>query len=111
MSHSGKTRGAHVLAGVWTANGLFHPAQPISKGNKGSDLEVLVPFNSPLRVSVSSGFFNLKDDKGANIDQKGTSVPVQFAQPANPGGANAPTQPVTSTSSMTFVVADVRKKP
>ena len=74
----GPTPGAHVLIGVWSANGLFQPMRVRSKGPVNWDHDLVVPAGTPLQVTVSSKTFDLTDDQGARVDRvAGARVPIQ----------------------------------
>lgn len=77
LAHEGKTRGAHLLVGVWSNNGLFVPI-PVSNSDAGGrDHQVYVPNDADLQLSVFSAFFKVGDGIGAALAQTADSRPVQ----------------------------------
>ena len=75
----GKTPGAHVLIGVWTGT-LFHPMRLRDKKGGAWSHDIVVPFDMPLNLTVTSTAFALTDAKGNNLNPAtGASVPIQIA--------------------------------
>jgi hypothetical protein len=65
MDTSEKTRaGAHILVGVATASGGFQPADLKSSDKNGRTSEVLIPFDTPVKVVIHSSLFLLTDAGG-----------------------------------------------
>ena len=80
-------RGEGVVAGVFTDNGLFAPARPVGSDKGGFDLDILVPFDTPLHVSVSSKGLALADGLGKAADAlRGIVTPLTIPS----GGSVAP---------------------
>lgn len=75
--HDGKTPGADVLIGVGNDGSAFLPARVVSRGPNGKDLQVVIPFNSPVRLVVQSSFFQLADESGVPLPKaRSTSIPL-----------------------------------
>jgi hypothetical protein len=75
----GKTPGAHVLIGVWSG-GTFHPMRLRSKGAGTWSHDLVVPFNTPLMLTITSTAFALADANGNSVNAAtGASLPIQVA--------------------------------
>jgi hypothetical protein len=85
-AHEGKTAGAHLLIGV---NGGYHSETAVidSTDSAGRNVSILVPFDTPLSVSVQSRFFKLQDATG-NAINKGAAFPVTAASAAPTANLN-----------------------
>jgi hypothetical protein len=80
----GKKNGAHVLVGVWTG-GLFHPMRLRSKGAGAWSHDLVVPFNTPLTLTITSAAFALADANGNSVNAAtGASLPIQAAVGSTP---------------------------
>jgi hypothetical protein len=73
--------GAHLQVGVWTTNGLFYPAQVVSKQDQGREYAIAVPVATDLKLSVYSRAFELADDKGSALASAGASVAIRASTP------------------------------
>ncbi|MBI2685205.1 MAG: carboxypeptidase regulatory-like domain-containing protein [Acidobacteria bacterium] len=60
-AHEGITKGAHVLVGVWTADGLFQRATSSARGKAFREYSLLIPRGTPLRLNVYSKYFQIQD--------------------------------------------------
>lgn len=69
--HEGKTKGAHLLLGTRMGNSALRPAILRRVDSKGRDYTVLVPYDSPVEVVASSGFYELADDNGKAFGKGG----------------------------------------
>ena len=77
--------GVAVLAGVWSANGLFAPLRLTSRRGGNWDHDLVTPAGASLRVTVTSPGFELADEKGARVDpEKGAAMMVQTGTAAGP---------------------------
>jgi hypothetical protein len=76
-AHEGKTAGAHLLVGVFTADGVFHAAPKVTGGAAARVYSLVVPADTPLELSVYSKFFQLSDEKGTAVASAGGTVPFQ----------------------------------
>jgi hypothetical protein len=75
--HEGKTAGAHLLMGVPSDSFVFHPATMVSTDANGRNLQVVIPFDAPIKLVVSSAFFRLADAAGQPLARPGsTAIPV-----------------------------------
>lgn len=73
-ANEGKTKGAHLLVGVWSGN-LFIPT-PVSTSNASGRMHsLIVPKLARLRATAFSKFYKIGDAKGAAF-QRSSSVPV-----------------------------------
>ena len=78
------TPGAHVLLGVKTDSGGFHPANPVSSSALGQKYSVLVPTGSTVNVIFYSATFKLQDQLGKPVPQAGTTISVTTAAGQSP---------------------------
>jgi hypothetical protein len=82
---NGQKPGAHVLVGVWSASGLFHPFRLRSKNSGMWSLDLVVPFATPLNITVSSADFALTDNQGKKVNANtGAGVSIQVESGTNP---------------------------
>ena len=77
QANEGKTPGAHLLVGVWTANGLFYPAAMATRGSSGREYRLVVPYSTPLKLSVYSKVFRISDEKKIPVADFGAGTPFQ----------------------------------
>lgn len=78
--NEGRTPGAHLLLGVPNDAKVFRASPVISRDSSGRNHEVVVPFNSTVKLVVSSAFFRLADEAG--IPLPGTTVQIPVLAPA-----------------------------
>ena len=91
--HEGKTVGAHLLLGVGGAASLFHPARVAATDSKGRDYQILIPFDTPVKLVINSARFQLSDAVGQPVARAATAViPVTVA-----AGQQAPAIRLTVT--------------
>ena len=77
--------GVALLAGAWSANGLFQPLRVTSRRGGNWDYDLVAPAGASLRVTVTSPGFELADEKGARVDpEKGAAMMVQTGTAAGP---------------------------
>lgn len=76
-ANEGKTPGAHLLLGVPLPNGMFMPASQIktSKTPGGQDHQVLIPFDTDVRIVVSSKLFQMSDQSGKPLRAAAATAP------------------------------------
>ncbi|MBI1898773.1 MAG: carboxypeptidase regulatory-like domain-containing protein [Acidobacteria bacterium] len=75
--HEGRTPGAHVLIGVGNDGFAFLPAPVVSRDRTGRDHQVVIPFNSLVKLVVHSSFFQLSDAAGIALPKgRTTSIPL-----------------------------------
>ena len=75
--HEGKTPGAFLLLGVFSDASVFHPAPVISKDASGRNHEIVVPHDTPVKIIVTSSFFQLNDAAGRQLSRTGPAeIPV-----------------------------------
>jgi hypothetical protein len=74
--HDGKA-GSHLLVGVSGDSSVFHPASVVSQDVAGRSYQIVVPSGLPIRLIVSSSFFQLSDGAGIALARIGsTSIPL-----------------------------------
>jgi hypothetical protein len=83
--HEGKTPGAHLLIGVTTRARTLRLASTVSRDETGRTQQIVIPFDTPVRITVASSFFRLADGNGASLTGpggtgNGISVTVPAAQ-------------------------------
>ncbi|MEO8128444.1 MAG: carboxypeptidase-like regulatory domain-containing protein [Bryobacteraceae bacterium] len=66
-AHEGKTPGAHLLLAVSNDPLIFHPALLISRDATGSNHQIVVPFDTPVKLVAFSSFFRLTDGAGLEL--------------------------------------------
>jgi len=72
--HEGKTPGAHLLIGVGNDAFVFLPASVTSQDAGGRNQQVVIPFNSPVKLAVYSSFFQLADATGLALPKTGAAI-------------------------------------
>jgi hypothetical protein len=90
--NEGKAPGAHLLLGVDNDAFVFRPAPLTSQDANGRNHQIVVPFNSIVKLVVYSSFFRLSDSVGIPLPRAGVALPVTV-----PSGQ----QPVTITLRVT----------
>jgi hypothetical protein len=75
--HEGRTTGAHLLVGVSTPASTFRPAVLTSREGTGRNLKVVIPYDRPVHVAISSSFFKLADSNGTQFPKPGIAIPVR----------------------------------
>ena len=74
--YEGATAAARLFVGVYTPAGLFFPATAAAKTLNAQDHSVLVPYGTPVRIGISSGFFSVGDETGKPLAQMPGAGPV-----------------------------------
>jgi hypothetical protein len=74
--YEGATAAARLFTGVYTPAGLFFPATAAAKTLNAQDHSVLVPYGTPVRIGISSGFFSVGDETGKPLAQMPGAGPV-----------------------------------
>jgi hypothetical protein len=69
--HEGRTPGAHLLIGVTTQQRTLRVASTVSRDETGRTQQVVIPFDTPLRIMVASSLFRLVDGSGASLTGSG----------------------------------------
>jgi hypothetical protein len=65
LRHSGRRiQRSRFFAGVYTPSSLYYPAAETSRSAGGRRYSVLVPYDTPVRLGVSSNYFTLADAWG-----------------------------------------------
>jgi hypothetical protein len=74
-----------LLVGVFGPNGLFYPAHVTNRDIRGLSLQLTIPFDTPLALSVASRAAKLADASGGALPAPGAQVAFQHARAdANP---------------------------
>ncbi|MDQ2945860.1 MAG: hypothetical protein M3Y27_07960 [Acidobacteriota bacterium] len=74
--NEGKTAGAHLLIGVGNDALVFRPLPVLPPGTSGANRQIVIPFNSPVKLVVFSSFFQLSDTNGLPLPKTGAAIPV-----------------------------------
>jgi hypothetical protein len=74
--HEGKMRGAHLLMGISNDASSFAPAVVVSKDPNGRDHQIIIPFNTAVKIVVYSSFFQLSDAAGMPLPKTAVNIPV-----------------------------------
>jgi hypothetical protein len=74
--NEGRTPGAHLLVGVGNDAFVFRPAPVLPPGTSGATRQIVIPFNSPVKLVVYSSFFHLSDANGVPLPRTGAAIPV-----------------------------------
>jgi hypothetical protein len=91
--HEGKTAGALLLLGVGSDSFVFHPALVASQESAGRNYRVVIPFDAPTKIVVSSPFYQLSDSGGLPLPRTGSiGIPVMV-----PAGQTPATLKLTIT--------------
>ena len=78
-----KIAGAHILVGAWTNRGMFVAFPITSKDDAAQMHSIAVPIKTPLRVTVTSKAFAVKDDNGAAAPKDDKAPVLQAASSAD----------------------------
>jgi hypothetical protein len=73
-----------LVIGVRGADDTFHAARVVAHDAAGRDLEVRVPFGTPLKLWVYSWKVRLQDAAGTPVDHRGARIPFQIAEGDRP---------------------------
>jgi hypothetical protein len=68
-----------LLVGIFGPNGMFYPAHVANRDIRGLDLQLTIPFNTPLSLSVTSKAAKLADSTGVALPAGGAQAPFQHA--------------------------------
>lgn len=75
--YEGKAPGAHLLIGVANNSFTFRPALITSRDANGREYQVVIPFNTPVKLVLYSSFFQLTDATGLSLPRAQTvAIPV-----------------------------------
>ena len=74
--NEGKTAGAHLLIGFTNRFFAFRSAFVVSKDGTGRTHQIVVPFDTEVRLVVASSFFQLKDNLGTPIPKEGKEISI-----------------------------------
>ncbi|MDP2999223.1 MAG: hypothetical protein Q8N47_17175 [Bryobacterales bacterium] len=69
----------HLIIGIRTETGAFHAAYTARQDATGRDLQLTVPFDTPLRLWVYSRHVKLTDTTGAVVDVTGAGPSIQLS--------------------------------
>jgi hypothetical protein len=76
LQNEGKIPGAHLLLGVENDAFAFRPARVVSEDANGRNHQIVIPFNTPVKLVVHSSFFRLSDAAGVPLPRTAVSIPV-----------------------------------
>jgi len=83
--YEGKTPGAHILLGAASASSLFHTLPILSTDSTGRNYGILIPFDTAIKIIVSTSFFQLADATGLPLPRGITSqIPVTVQSGTQP---------------------------
>ncbi len=82
--NQGTTPGAHLLLGVGGSDGLFRTAVLVSDDAGVRHYQSLVPFGLPIKLVMSSSFFQLADALGTPLQARTTSMTLTAQAGAAP---------------------------
>ena len=74
--NEGKTSGAHLLLGVANDANAFRIAPVVSRDTAGSNRQIVIPFDRPVKLVAFSSFFLLSDANGLPLPRTATAIPV-----------------------------------
>lgn len=80
--HEGKTPGAGLLVQVsdGVPGSFFRRVPVVSQDSTGRDLQIVVPFNTPLTLYIHSTFYHVSDAIGVPLGQGATTrIPLVMA--------------------------------
>jgi hypothetical protein len=63
-----KTPGADLLIGIWSPSGQFVRLPALTKDASGWELDLAVPYDTPLPFHLNSKYFSLAAEGGASVD-------------------------------------------
>ena len=70
-------RNPHLLVGIWASNGSFYPLHVGSKDTAGSNFQVTIPRDTPLKLQVASKDLKMANANGVAIAATGDQQPFQ----------------------------------
>jgi hypothetical protein len=73
-----------LSVGIFGSKGLFYPARVVNRDIRGLDLQITIPFDTPVSLSVTSRALKLTDESGKTLPATAASPAFQHAH----GGAN-----------------------
>jgi hypothetical protein len=75
-----------LLVGVFGPNGLFYPAHVVNRDIRGLSLQLTIPFDTPLALSIASRALKLADTSGPALPGTGAQTVFQHgrADPSPP---------------------------
>lgn len=87
LTHEGKTPGAHLLLAVSNDALVFHPALITSRDARGRDQQIVIPFDTPVKLVAFSSFFRLADSVGLQLARtEATRIPIMVPSGKKPDG-------------------------
>jgi hypothetical protein len=83
--HEGNTPGALLLLGVRNDALAFHSATVTSRDSNGRNHEIVIPFDTPVKLTAFSSFFQLADENGTALSPTAsTAVPLTVPSGTTP---------------------------
>ena len=78
--HEGKTSGAGLLLGIGSAGHVFRMLPLVSNDASGRNHQIVIPFNTPVKLVLRSSFCRFADSVGlAPATTVATVVPINVA--------------------------------
>src|SRR5260370_32092337 len=81
--NEGKTPGAHLLLGVGNDAFVFLPAPVTSTDLNGRNQQIVIAYNTSVKLVVASTFFKLNDAAGQPLARTGTAM-IPITVPSGP---------------------------
>jgi hypothetical protein len=89
FAKEGTTPGAHLTLGVVAVSGAFHPALISASSAVSRTYSVIIPFDSPTKIYIMPGAFQLTDSAGNAVASAGTSVQVTASSSSSTSSSSA----------------------
>ena len=67
LQYEGKLPGASISVGFRSDGLVLHSAQTISKDVSGRSQQIVIPFDTPVKLQVTSWFFQVGDSSGQSL--------------------------------------------
>jgi hypothetical protein len=75
--HEGKTPGAHLFVGLSDDALVYRPALVTAQDAGGRDQQIVIPFDTPVKVVAFSSFFHISDAAGLPLSRtRATKISV-----------------------------------
>jgi len=72
------------MVGIADSYGMFHTATLKGKDESGSDHQIVIPANMPVKLVVRSNFFQIADSRGVAIAANAPGMPVTVVSGKTP---------------------------
>ncbi|MDQ6759795.1 MAG: carboxypeptidase-like regulatory domain-containing protein [Acidobacteriota bacterium] len=74
--NEGRTPGGHLLVGFGNDALVFRPIPVLPPGTNGTNRQIVIPFNSLVKLVVFSSFFQLSDTNGLPLAKSAGAIPI-----------------------------------